>query len=322
MIIIIPRIEFFDDIIAKEAMAMDIKNLTTFISVAEQNSFTRAAETLGYSQSTVSFQIRQLEAELGAPLFERVGRTISLTERGREVLKYAHQVSRLTQELQDSIQEGENLQGCVRMAMAESLCAVFSGESFRRFHAQYPGLSLKIFAAGTGDMLQLVNRNEADLIVTLDSHIYNTEYVIFREEKVGVHFVAGYGFFSEGTAAVPLTELVRRPFILTEKGMSYRRLMDEKLAELSLEIQPVLEIGNTDRICSLLEQNPMVSFLPDYVTDHAVNEGRLTRLHIEGFEVDVWKQLLYHRNKWISPQMKAVMQHCVENMFSSALSCR
>ena len=63
---------------------MDIKNLTTFIYVAELNSFTKAAEKLGFSQSTVSFQIRQLERELNSQLFERVNHTIALTEKGRE----------------------------------------------------------------------------------------------------------------------------------------------------------------------------------------------------------------------------------------------
>ena len=76
---------------------MDIKNLVTFIHVAELNSFTKAAKKLGYSQSTVSFQIRQLETELNSQLFERINHTIALTEKGREVLKYAHQVSKLTQ---------------------------------------------------------------------------------------------------------------------------------------------------------------------------------------------------------------------------------
>ena len=88
-----------------EEQAMDIKNLTTFIYAAELGSFTKAAETLGYSQSTVSFQIKQLETELDAQLFERVGHTISLTEKGREALAYAQQVSKLTHELQDSMQE-------------------------------------------------------------------------------------------------------------------------------------------------------------------------------------------------------------------------
>ena len=83
---------------------MDIKNLITFIQVAEKNSFTKAARALGYSQSTVSFQIKQLETELNAQLFERINHTIALTERGRDVLKYAHQISKLTQELEQGMQ--------------------------------------------------------------------------------------------------------------------------------------------------------------------------------------------------------------------------
>ena len=65
---------------------MDIKNLVTFIHVAELRSFTKAGDKLGYSQSTVSFQIRQLENELGVPLFERINRTVTLTEHGVRLL--------------------------------------------------------------------------------------------------------------------------------------------------------------------------------------------------------------------------------------------
>ena len=68
---------------------MEIRNLITFVQVAELNSFTKAAKALGYSQSTVSFQIKQLETELNCMLFERINHTISLTEKGREVLAYA-----------------------------------------------------------------------------------------------------------------------------------------------------------------------------------------------------------------------------------------
>ena len=77
-------------------MVMDLKNLTTFIHVAELNSFTKAAAVLGYSQSTVSFQIRQLETELNAQLFERINHTVALTEKGREVLDYAQRIRRMT----------------------------------------------------------------------------------------------------------------------------------------------------------------------------------------------------------------------------------
>lgn len=110
--------------------------------------------------------------------------------------------------------------------------------------------------------------------------------------------------------------MLRLSFILTEKGMSYRRLMDEKLAELSLEIQLILEIGRTDLICALIEQGDGISFLPDYVTAKAVEEGRLFCLEVENFEIEVWKQLLYHRDKWVLPQMESVLQYCIDREFS------
>ena len=81
---------------------MELRNLITFIHVVELGSFTRAAELLGYSQSTVSFQIKQLEDELGCLLFERINHTITLTERGRELVSYAHRARALTDELRES----------------------------------------------------------------------------------------------------------------------------------------------------------------------------------------------------------------------------
>lgn len=295
---------------------MDIRNLRTFIQVAELSSFTKAAAVLGYSQSTISFQIRQLEAELNAPLFDRINHTVVLTERGREVLEYAHQISRLAQELEESMQEEKAVRGHVRLALADSLCDSLLAERFPDFRKQYPEVTLKIIPAGTEEMFRLLNHNEADAILTLDNHIYNADYVIVREERVGVHFVAGADYLPDGHRNMTVKELTGYPFILTEKGMSYRRLMDERLAELSLEIQPVLEVGSVRLICSLVEQGAGIAFLPDYVTERAVKAGELVRLNVDEMEIVVWKQLLYHRDKWVSPQMESLLEYCVSREFS------
>lgn len=294
---------------------MDIKNLTTFIHVAELNSFTKAAETLGYSQSTISFQIRQLETELQSQLFERINHTIALTEKGREVLNYAHQIDKLTQELQKNMREEKEVSGHFRLAMPDSLCDSLLGEKFLDFRRQYPNITLKIIEAGTEEMFRLINHNEADAILTLDNHIYNTEYVIVREEKVGMHFVAPAGSPLAEKEIASVRELLDYPFVLTEKGMSYRRLMDERLAEMSLELLPVLEIGSTGLICSLVEQGAGLSFLPDYATAGSVAAGKMVRLSVRDFEIEIWKQLLYHRDKWVSPQMESVMQYCISREF-------
>ena len=157
-------------------------------------------------------------------------------------------------------------------------------------------------------MFRLLNHNQADFVFTLDSHIYNPEYVIVQEEKVGMHFVAGVHSPLCQREGISLMELARQPFILTEKGMSYRRLLDEHLAARSIEIQPVLEVGNTDVICRLVELGNGIAYLPDYTTKQAAEEGRLVYLHTEELKVEIWKQILYHRDKWVSPQMQKVME--------------
>lgn len=294
---------------------MDVKNLRTFIHVAELSSFTKAAAVLGYSQSTISFQIRQLETELNARLLDRINHTVVLTQRGREVLEYAHRISRLAQELEEGTQKEKAVRGHVRLALADSLCDSLLREKFPDFRRQYPEVTLKIIPAGTEEMFRLLNHNEADAILTLDNHIYNADYVIVREERVGVHFVAAPDcpLCRERVAA---EALLQYPFILTEKGMSYRRLMDERLAELSLEIRPVLEVGSVRLICSLVEQGAGIAFLPDFVTERAVKAGRLVRLNVEQVEIEVWKQLLYHRDKWVSPQMESLLAYCESREFS------
>ncbi len=294
---------------------MDTKNLTTFIYVAELRSFTKAADRLGFSQSTVSFQIKQMENELGCQLFERINHTVQLTEKGREVLEYAHQINRMTRELKDSMKE-ETASGYIRLAMADSLCTSLLSRDFLHFRELYPNIALKIIAAGTEEMFRLMNHNEADAILTLDNHIYNTEYRILQEEKVRTFFVAGADTEIASASSLSIEELLLQPFILTEKGMSYRRLLEEKLAELSLEIQPVLEIGSTELICSLVEQGAGISFLPEYVIKDRVKAGTLVCLPVSGLEIHVWKQLLYHRNKWVSPQMETVLKYCVDREFT------
>lgn len=294
---------------------MDLKNLTTFIHVAELGSFTKAGVALGCSQSTISFQIRQLEEELSFPLFERINRTVVLTDKGREVLAYAHQIRQLTDELKQSIQSDRPRSVRIRVAMSDSLCNSLLEDNFQQFLQAHPGINLKIVAAGTEEMFRLLDHNEVDAILTLESHIYNTEYVIVREEEVAHHFVAAASSPLAKLRQIPPEELVHQRFILTEKGMSYRRLLDEQLAQRSLEIIPVLEIGNPHLICELVQQDVGVSFLPDFVTEKAVKEGKLVYLEVPGIQVSIWKQLLHHRDKWISPQISSVLQYCVEKEF-------
>lgn len=288
---------------------MELRYLTTFIEVAELGSFTKASEKLGFSQPTVSFQIKQLETELGTQLFDRIGHTVCLTENGKKILSYAQHICHLSQEMLSGDNRNTEPEGTVRLAMADSLCTPLIFEHFKTLRSLYPKVSLKITSAGTSEMFRLLDHNETDIVCTLDNHIYSNAYVISSEEKVSAHFICSVNSPLAKMKNLDLNTLISEPFLLTEKGMSYRRHLDETLAKLSLEINPILEISSADMICSLVAENLGISFLPDYVTEMAVKNGSVVRLEMKDIEIELWKQIIYRRDKWVSSPMQVVIEH-------------
>ena len=296
---------------------MELRNLTTFIQVAELGSFTRAAEQLGYSQSTVSFQIKQLEDELGCLLFERINHTITLTEKGRELVSYAHQILALTDDLKESLENEKNVSGHIHVVTPDSVCEEMINSHYIDFHAKYPSISVRFTTGDSAVMLHMLDHNEADVILTLDYHLYNKDYIIAKEEQLPMHFVAASNSKFAGVESLSVRDIINEPFILTEYGQGYRRVFDRELAKKSLEITPVLEIGRTDIITSLIAQSNMISFLPDFVTKPLIDSGELCYLNVSDVNIDIWKQLIYHKNKWISKSLKAFIDYVKAAEFSN-----
>lgn len=294
---------------------MELRNLITFIHVAELGSFTKAAEQLGYSQSTISFQIKQLEDELKCLLFERINHTITLTERGRELVSYAHQVRALTDEFKENL-EYEELRGHIHIVTPDSVCDDMINKNYIDFHTIYPDISVKFTTADTSAMFDMLDHNEADLVITLDSHSYNKDYVIAKEQHISMHFVANPKSKFAGIKNLSIRDIISEPFILTEYGQGYRKVFDKELAKKSLEITPVLEIGRTDIITSLITKGNMISFLPDFVTEKMVKEGKLCYLDVCDMNIDIWKQLIYHKNKWLSKALKTYIDYITEKEFN------
>lgn len=296
---------------------MELRNLTTFINVAELGSFTKAAEQLGYSQSTISFQIKQLEDELGCLLFERINHTITLTERGRELMSYAHRVCALMEECKESLTKDEEYSGHIHIITPDSVCDDIINSHYIDFHNKHPHISIKVTTADTFVMFDMLDHNEADMIITLDSHSYNKDYVIAKEEQLSMHFVASAGSKFANVKGLRVEDIINEPFILTEYGQGYRRVLDKELAKKSLEISPVLEIGRTDIITTMVAHSSMISYLPDFVTKELVDLGELCYLDVCDMKLEIWKQLIYHKNKWVSRSMKTIIDYIKANGFSN-----
>ena len=294
---------------------MEIRNLISFVHVAELNSFTKAAEALGYSQSTISFQIKQLETELDCLLFERINHTITLTQRGEELLEYAQNISRLTEEFKQNTAPDKTIKGSVHVVSPDSICEEMLMSSYSKFNRLYPQINLRFTAADTLDMFEMLDKNEADIMLTLDNHIHRNDYVIAKEKHIDMHFVTNAKSPMLKHGELSIFNIVNEPFLLTEHGMGYRRVLDKELAKKSIEISPILEVGRTDIITSLLENGEGISYLPDFVTKEKVKDGKLAYLNITDIQTDIWEQLIYHKNKWVSNCLKAFIEFVTEVEF-------
>lgn len=297
--------------------AMELKNLKVFLQIAESGSFSKAADQLGYTQSTISFHIKQLEEELGCSLFDRIGRRILITEQGEKLIEHARRVNDCMEDLQESFHNVDTIKGKVRMFSSDSICEKMMMLNYQNFYREYPEIELEFQTGSTLDLLKVLDRNEADIIFTLDTHIYQAEYIIKKESVVPLHFVANSAHPLAHKKGLLLQDLLDYPFLLTEKGMSYRKILDAHLAESNFQIRPVLETGRTDVIanCLVKDQGNAIGFLPDFVIEADVNAGSLVKLDVSDFQPSIWKQLIVHRDKWISRSLQAFIDFVVSHEF-------
>ena len=198
------------------------------------------------------------------------------------------------------------------------MCETMMNDNYTDFYSCYPNISLKFSSADTTDMFRLLEHNEADIMLTLDSYVYQNNFIIAKERKISMHFVAGRNFPLAGKKSLSIHDIADKPFLLTEKGMGYRRVLDDALAKQFIELHPILEIGRTDIIMNALASGHAVSFLPDFVTRKKVENGELVYLDVRDVETEVYQQLIYHKRKWISRALEAFIQYVSEHEFHRA----
>ena len=283
---------------------MEIRNLATFVRIAQLHNFSKAAEQLGYSQSAITMQIKQLEEELNVRLFERIGKHIRLTQAGDRLLPRAMEVLNAVRRAQTvSMGQGE-ISGPLRIGTAKSLLISVLPPVIVEFSRRYLKVEVSTCTGLVEELFCMVRQNDIDLLFFLDKCIDFPEWVKVSERKEEIFFVASAASPLADRKKIPLDELVEQPFLLTEHGISYRYAFEQIVAQNGLEVHPFLETGNTDIITRMLLHNMGVSFLPGYVVQDYLRSGQLVALDVDCPEAQMWMQLVYHRDKEMSSQME------------------
>lgn len=286
---------------------MEFRNLKTFLRIADLLSFTDAASELGYSQSAVTMQIQQLEQELGVKLFDRIGKNIRLTDEGRNFAEHAADVLDSVQAAKNSVNKSDEIEGTLRIGMAESLLTNILPNVLIEFHKRCPKVETVIMTPLNLEMFSMLKANEIDIMYFVEILTYDSEWVKVLEKSEKAYFVAPKKHpFADGQK-VSLEQILEEPMILTEKGISYRHELEQLLAKRDYELKPNLEVGNTDLIIDMLLRGGGISFLPEYAIKKYIESGKLAIINNDEININIWSQLVYHKKKWLTPQMQIFM---------------
>lgn len=185
----------------KTLVNLDIDLLRTFVVIATERNFTRAAERLMRQQSTVSLQVKRLEDALGHRLLDRTPRSVDLTPEGEAVLTYAQRILDLNDEVVSLTHEPQ-MQGVVRLGTPEDFATQHLPDILARFIQAYPSVSLEVTCDLTLNLVQGFRRGLFDLVLVKRERSAGAGGVrVWREPLV---WVAGHHDYLSGGGALPL----------------------------------------------------------------------------------------------------------------------
>lgn len=287
---------------------MELRQLRIFAAVAREGSFTRAANLLGYAQSNVTAQIQLLEEEFQTRLFERLGKRIALTAEGELLLEHAQRLLSYAADIQDLMTSSAEPGGQLTIGIAESLCLFKLPSLLREYSLRYPRVRLIIRQGTPADFHQWLRSNQADLAFSLDEAV--------REKDMTVKVLCEEPMVMVGSPDHPLTrrgsmelaDIARESFIFAEQNCSYRSAIEKKLADLEIKPASSYEFDSIEAIKQFVQSGLGIALLPGAAVKKELASGSMADLHLVGDGIQMYTQVIHHKDKWISPALGALLE--------------
>ena len=282
---------------------MEFAALKAFVAVAETGSFSVAAERLFLTQPAVSKRIAALESELDARLFDRIGRTVTLTEGGVALLPRAQ---KLLMELEDSIRAISSLsgevRGTLRFATSHHIGLHRLPPTLKRFTQMYPQVRLDIRFMDSEAACVAVEQGELELgIVTLppEPSIKLTTEVIW-EDPLGIVVSRNHPLAEQ--ANVTLNQLAQHVAVLPATNTYTRQIAELAFSRLGLTLEIALSTNYLETIKMLVSVGIGWSLLPNTMLDK-----HISKLSVEELSLQRSLGIVYHRDRTLSNAARALI---------------
>ncbi|MCP1184343.1 LysR family transcriptional regulator [Paenibacillus sp. 1781tsa1] len=287
---------------------MEIRQLKTFWTLASTCSFSQTAEFLSYVPSTITMQIKSLEEELGVKLLDRLGKKVVLTDAGQQFLPYATKILNDVEEAKCiSSQHGE-LAGTVVIGADEVLCAYLLPALFKRFRADYPGVRLLFRPLSGQELKSSLREGHADVVFVLDEPMNSKDLQSEFLKDETFQMVVSPDHMLASRSALVIDDFHKQHFLLTEKNCSYRTYFDQSITKKGADVLTELEFHSVEAIKQCVVAGLGIALLPEMALKKELSDGEVVALPWDLSDVSFSAQMLWHREKWISPSIAAFIQ--------------
>ncbi|MFC7546247.1 LysR family transcriptional regulator [Plantactinospora sp. GCM10030261] len=284
---------------------MEIRQLEYLVAVAEEASFTRAAQRVRISQSGVSAQVRQLERELGASLFDRSARTVTLTVAGKAALEHARAALAATEAMRQAVAEVTGvLRGRLTVGMVTGCTVAPLFDALAAFHRAHPGVLLTLREDQSDRLVEGVRAGTIDLalIGTADPPADLNAVTVLSEPLVALtrpeHPLAGH-------PAVALADLAGQPLVCMPAGTGIRTVLDRICAAGGVRAEVLLEASAADAVADLAARGLGVAILSESMA--AGYADRLATRPISGADLPARLALVWSAS--VSPALDRLVRH-------------
>ena len=288
-----------------------LKQILTFIEVARERSVSKAAERLFVTQPAVSMQLRQLEDAFGIPLVESAGRNIRLTDAGEAFLTHAIAATGALKDLEAVMAEHVGMKkGHINLAVV-STAKYFVPMLLVRFARLYPGVDVTLSIDNRENILGMLARNEADLVVmgrapkTLDC-----EATPFATNPLSI--VCAPDHTLSRRRHLPFSALGEFGFVVREQGSGTRAAMERLFAQNEIALKVVMEMPSNETIKQAVMAGMGLSFLSLRTVRHELASGHIALVDITGMPMVGNWYVTHLRQKRLAPAAQAFKAFLIE----------
>jgi DNA-binding transcriptional LysR family regulator len=288
---------------------MTLRQFEVFLAVARARSFRRGAETLHLSQPALSQHVRELEGALGARLFDRLGRTVHMTEAGRILEEHA---TRLFATLADARHAIADLQGLERGTLSIGASTtpgiyVLPGV-LGAFRERHPAIEVTLQLGNSEQVQALVRAGELDLGVVGDDGASPTEASLAARIEDELVLVVGPTHAWARRRDIRPAELASQPLLLREPGSATRQVTERALARAGVPYRPGMMLPHTEAIKQSVLAGLGVAFVSVYAIQGEQATGSLRALRVRGLRIVRHFHLIHHARRRPSAAARAFME--------------